>query len=371
MGTLQKFVILGSGNGGKALAGQIASKGHSVNIFEALAPTEDFLKLQNEKEIYLKGDVNCKGTLNCVTTNIEEAVSDRDIIIVVAPAFAHAPLFKLLIPHLKDGQKVIIIPGNYGTFLLKKMMSEYEINKNISISEVASLPFACRAVEYNTVMVYKQKLKLKLATCPVTQNEEILEIMNAIADIYIPGENVLEVSLDNFNAILHPLPVLLNIAGIEKNPKNFRHYIDGVSPLVSKKMEEMDEERMLIGEKYQLPLMSTLEQEKMYYGFNETQSLYDYFNSDESPYKDIYGQSVFGRYITEDLPYLLVPAKQLGEKVGLETPLLDICIKLASALHDRDYIEDGYNLDKLGIAEMSRDEIIEYATTMERTAEAY
>ncbi|WZL74157.1 hypothetical protein QBE52_05300 [Clostridiaceae bacterium 35-E11] len=61
----------------------------------------------------------------------------------------------------------------------------------------------------------------------------------------------------------------------------------------------------------------------------------------------------------------------MAEKVGLEAPLLDICINLASALHDKNYIEDGYNLDKLGISEMSRDEIIEYATTMERTAEAY
>ncbi|CAH2214708.1 NAD/NADP-dependent octopine/nopaline dehydrogenase family protein [Tepidibacter aestuarii] len=364
MKKLYKFAILGCGNGGKALAAQIASKGHSVNIFEALEPTKDFLKLQREKEIYVKGDITCNGNLNCVTADIEEAVSDRDIVLVVAPAFAHEPLFKLLIPHLKDEQKVIIIPGNYGTFLLKKMMSEYGISKNISISEVASLPYACRATEYNTVTVYKQKLKLKLATCPVEKNEEILNIMNEIADIYIYGENVLEVSLDNFNAILHPLPVLLNVAGIEKNPKNFRHYMDGISPLVSKKMEEMDKERMSIGEKYNLKLLSTLDQEKMYYGFNETQSIYEYVNSEESPYKDIYGQSVFGRYITEDLPYLVVPTKQLGEKVGVKTPVIDVCIALASKLHDKNYIETGYNLEKLGIKDMSMNKIIEYAIKM-------
>ncbi|QEK13575.1 NAD/NADP octopine/nopaline dehydrogenase [Crassaminicella thermophila] len=365
-----KYAILGCGNGAKALAAQIASKGHSVNIFEALEPTEVFLKLQEEKVLYVKGDICCEGKLNCVTTNIEEAVSDRDVIIVVVPAFAHEAMFKLLIPYLNDGQKIVIMPGNYGTFMLKKMMAEYGVSKDISITEVASLAYACRATEYNTVTVYKQKRKLKLATCPVEKNAEILEIMNEIADIYIPADNVLEVSLDNFNAILHPLPVLLNVAGIEKNSERFRHYIDGVSPLVSKKMHEMDEERMEIGKKYNLNLMTTLDQEKMYYGENDCETLYEYFNSDESPYKDIYGQSVFGRYITEDLPYLLVPAKQLGEKAGVKTELLSMCINIASKLHDKDYIKEGYNLERLGIAEMSKDEIIQYASKLEKVAEA-
>ncbi|PAB59785.1 NAD/NADP octopine/nopaline dehydrogenase family protein [Anaeromicrobium sediminis] len=359
-----KFAILGCGNGGKALAGQIASQGYSVSMFEALSESEDFKKFQQEKNLHVRGSISCDGALDLITTNMKEAVKDRDIIFVVVPAFAHKPIFELLVPHLEDGQKVIVTPGNYSTFMIKKIMNEMNVHKNISITEVASLPYACRATSHDTVMVYKQKNKLKIATCPTDKNDEILKIMNSISDIYIPAKNVLEVSLDNFNAILHPLPVLLNIAGIEKNSDNFRHYIDGVSPLVSKKMEEMDEERLYIGKEYDLNLISTLEQEKMYYGLNDSSSLYEYFNSDESPYKEIYGQNVFGRYITEDLPYLLVPASQLAQKVGVDTPLLDMCISLASTLHDKDYMENGYNLEHLGISHMTKEEILDYSSNM-------
>ena len=356
-----KFAILGSGNGGRAFCGQIAEKGYPVVMYEPLEETEDYLKLRAEGEMFLKGDITAGGKLSGVTMDIKEAVLDADVILIVVPSFAHKPIFEKLIPELKDGRHVVIVPGNYGGLLLKKMMFDKIVKANITISETSSLPYACRISSYNTVMIYKKKFQMKIATSPKQNNREIVNIMNDIFEDYISfvsGENLLEMDLDNVNQTLHPLPVLLNYGGIEKNPKTFRHYMDGVTPLISEKMMQMDDERMAVGKQFLLKLMSTLDQLKMYYGSNDAKTYYEYVNSPESPYKDIVGHNVRSRYVTEDVPGLEVPAVQLAKRVSVETPVTELCIRLASELHGVDYISKGYTLEKLGIADKTPEEIV-------------
>ena len=355
------FVVLGSGHGGRAVCGQIAERGYSVLMYEPLEETEDFLKIKAEKEMFLDGDITAGGKLRGATMDIEEALQDTDVILVVVPSFAHKPIFNKMVPHLKDGQHVIIVPGNYGGLRLKKIMADVGIKKEITISETVSLPYACRINTYNTVMIYKKKSRLKIASSPNRNNPQVLDIMNDLFGDYVhffAGESLLEVGLDNPNQTLHPLPVLLNYGDIEKNPETFRHYIDGITPLISEKMMDMDEERLAIGRAFSLKLMSTMAQLKMYYGNNDTHSYYEYSNSTESPYKDVIGHNVRSRYLTEDVPGLNVPALQLAEKAGVNTPILDLTIRLTSWLHGVDYVATGTNLEKLGIDDKTPEEIV-------------
>jgi opine dehydrogenase len=277
------------------------------------------------------------------------------------PSFAHPPIFKKMIPHLRDGQHVIIVPGNYGGFLLKKMMLDAGVNPEISISGTASLPYACRISQYNTVTIYKKKYQLKIAISPVEYSSTVLDIMNDVFSGYIEfsaGPNLLTIDLDNVNYSLHPLPLLLNYGHIEKNPDTFRHYIDGVTPLISDLMMKMDEERMAIGNALGLGLTSTMEQLKTYYGQNESKTYYEYVNSEQSPYKDIVGHNVRSRYITEDVPCLHVPAIELARLAGIDVPIVETCVKLSSLLHGVNYAVEGTTLEKLGLGGKSVSEIV-------------
>jgi len=359
-----KCAVIGSGHGGRAICGQIAEKGYSVVMYEPLEETKDYLKIKVEKEMFLDGDLTAGGKLAGATMDIKEAVKDTDVILVVVPSFAHKPIFEKLVPNLKGGQHVIIVPGNYGGLLLKKMMSDRGIEQEITISETVSLPYACRIITYNTVMIYKKKSRLKIASSPGRNNPEALSIMNDIFAGYvnfIPGENLLEVDLDNPNQILHPLPVLFNYGGIEKNPETFRHYMDGITPLISEKMMQMDAERLAIGRAFSLALTPTMEQLKMYYGENDAKTYYEYVNSPESPYKDVIGHNVRSRYLTEDVPGLNVTALQLAKKAAVETPIIALTVRLTSWLHGVDYVSTGTNLEKLGIADKTIEEIIAVA----------
>jgi len=361
MEKMLNFTVLGSGHGGRAVCGQIAEKGYPVIMYEPLEETEDYLKIKAEKEMFLAGDISAGGKLSGATMEIEEALKDADVILIVVPSFAHTPIFKQMVPHLKNGQHVIIIPGNYGGLRLKKMMTDLGIKKEIAISETVSLPYACRIAAYNTVMIYKKKFRLKMASSPSRNNPQAIDIMNDIfgGDVnFIRAQNLLEVDLDNPNQTLHPLPVLLNYGDIERNPETFRHYLDGITPLISEKMAHMDEERLAIGRAFSLKLTSTMDQLKAYYGHNDSKTYHDYSNSSESPYKDVIGHNVRSRYLTEDVPGLNVPALQLAKKAGVETPIIELTVRLSSWLHGVDYVATGTTLEKLGIADKKPEEIV-------------
>ena len=152
--------------------------------------------------------------------------------------------------------------------------------------------------------------------------------------------------------------MLLNYGDIEKNPDTFRHYIDGVTPLISEQMMKMDQERLAIGQALGLELMSAMDQLMMYYGRNESSTYYEYVNSAESPYKDIVGHNVRSRYIAEDVPCLHVPAVELAYLAGVDAPIAELCVKLSSLLHGVDYAAEGTTLAKLGLSGKTAAEIV-------------
>jgi len=361
MNQMLTYAVLGSGHGGRAVCAQIAAKEYPVIMYEPLAETGDYLKIKAGKEMFIKGDMTAGGRLSGATMDIGEAVENAAVILIVVPSFAHQPIFDRLVPHLKDHQHIIIIPGNYGGLRLKKMMFDQGMEKNITISETASLPYACRIVSYNTVLIYKKKYRLDIASSPGEKNAEAIDMMNDLFSGYVKftrAGHLLEMDLDNPNQTLHPLPVLLNYGDIEKHPDTFRHYMDGITPYISDLMMRMDAERLGIGKALGLQLTPVLEQLKMYYGGNDAKTVYEYVNSPESPYTDIIGHHVKSRYLTEDVPGLNVPALQLAGKVDLAAPATETTVRLTSLLHDVDYVSTGTTLDKLGIDHLSPEEIV-------------
>ncbi|MDD2206909.1 MAG: NAD/NADP octopine/nopaline dehydrogenase family protein [Aminobacterium sp.] len=356
-----KFAVLGSGNGARAFCAQIAAKGYDVVMWEPLEATEDYKRLREEKKMHLKGDINIEGTLSGVTMDIEEAMDGAKVLFVVVPSFAHEPIFRKMLPHLKDGQHIVVVPGNYAGFRFRKIMKEEGIDVKVSISETASMPYACRISSYDTVMIFKKKFKLQMATSPVSDTEEVHRIVQDIFEgyvEYIPADNLLAIDLDNINFTLHPFPVLLNYGAIEKNPKGFRHYMDGITPEIAKIMEKLEKERIAIGKALGVHLIGALDQLKMFYGENEAHTYYEYVQSPESPYVDLVGHNIKGRYLTEDVPGVLVPAYLLAQKAGYDATTVKLAIDLASKLHDVDYLKNGTTLETLGIADLSIEEIL-------------
>ncbi len=356
-----KFTVLGSGNGGRAFCAQIAAKGYSVTMWEPLDNVPDFSKIAERKEMFLEGDIHLGGPIE-VTKDIASAMKGAAVLLVVVPSFAHEPIFRKMIPLLEEGQHILIVPGNFGAYRLKAMMDEFGCTKKITVSCTETMPYACRIKSFDVVNIFKKKFIVHIATSPASANNEVLGIFNDVFDGYVRFErfeHLLMSDMSNANFTLHPLPVLLNYGDIEKHPKTFRHYMDGITPLISEQMHRMDEERVAVGKSVGFTLSPTLELLKVYYGKNATRTIYEYVHSPETPYADLAGHDVHGRYLSEDVPGVVTPVVKIAEKAGIETPLSSLVVTLTSQLHGKDYWTCGTTLESLGIGDKNIAEILD------------
>ena len=73
--------------------------------------------------------------------------------------------------------------------------------------------------------------------------------------------------------------------------------------------------------------------------------------------------SLANRYVTEDIPIGLVCWCELGEQLGVATPLMRATIAIGSAISGVDYWQTGRTLDRCGIKGMSAEQIVRYAKT--------
>ena len=71
-------------------------------------------------------------------------------------------------------------------------------------------------------------------------------------------------------------------------------------------------------------------------------------------------QNLQTRLITEDIPMGLVPVASAAEKFGVDAPLHNAFMDLASALIGVDYCSQGRNVENLGLAEMNANEILQF-----------
>ena len=64
------------------------------------------------------------------------------------------------------------------------------------------------------------------------------------------------------------------------------------------------------------------------------------------------------RYVTEEIPYGLVPISEIASMLGIPTPNIDAIIALASTVNDEDYRATGRHLSSLGLGRMTPEELL-------------
>jgi len=356
---INKVAVLGAGNGGQALSAHLAIiKGCKVSLFEHPKFKENIEKINKKGGIELTGELKGFGKIPIATTNIKEAIEDASIIMIVAPSFAQKAFIELALPYLLSSQIIVLIPGNFGSFEIKKILKNN--GKNLTVAETNSLPYACRKVEEGKVNILGVKSYISIATLPAVNIKNVVKLLSNFFPIPLsPAKNSLEISFSNPNMIVHCPTIILNAGRIESTKGNFMFYYDGMTESVCKIMEKMDRERIKIGEKLNLNLISTFEWLKRTYNL-EGESLYEVISS--SPIHGGHGPDAPGnlnhRYITEDIPYLLVPVASFGKLLGIQAPIIECIIKLASAINNTDYFKTGRNLEVLGLSGMSAEKIL-------------
>jgi opine dehydrogenase len=363
MNRTTKWTIIGGGNGGQSLAGHLSIMGFAVRLYDIFEETVEAISEQGG--IHVEGAVQGFGKLELATTDLAQAVDGADIVMVVAPATAHKAIAEACAPVLTDGQIVILHPGaTCGSLEFKSVLAARGCSAQVTLAETNTLIYACRSPKPGHAKIIGIKQDLIVAALPARDTEKVAELFREAFPQVIAGKNVLQPSLGNANAVVHPAPSLLNTSLIESKHE-WSYYYDGITPSIGAFVEKLDAERMALANAFGVDLLPILKWYKVAYGIDKP-TLSEAVRSNPA-YDGIAGQKdLRTRYILEDIPTGLVPMIELGRLSGVPTPRMEVIARLGEYLVEEDFFATGRTLKNLGLEDMSRSDLMNYIETGNR-----
>jgi opine dehydrogenase len=344
--------ILGAGNGGCATAAHLALRGVRATLFDLPAFEDVLIPIREAGTLRLTGVLgDTTVPAPRVTTDASEAVSGADVLVVAVPAFAQEAFAREAAPHVTPGQVVVLTPGATGGALaFSAALRAAGAPDGIVVAETLSLPYACRKAAPDHVHVAGVKRNLPVAAFPARETPRAMAALGAVfPDMLAPAAHVLETSLNNPNAMAHPVPLLLNAGWVETTGGDFRFYTDGISPSVARAMEALDADRMAVVAALGLPAVEAIEWDRRLYGLAGA-TVYE-LNQRSWVHRDIRAPDrVRTRYLTEDVPYGLVPIASIGRELGVRTPAIDLFVDLACTVLGEDLRMGARTAATLGLA---------------------
>jgi opine dehydrogenase len=356
-GAMRKIAVVGAGNGGLAVAGYLGTRGHEVRIMDVNPAAID--PVAKTGSITLTGKIEGEGKVALATTSLADAVRGTDVIMVVVPGDAHGVVAEALTPLVTDKQIVVLHPGGAGGAL--QFAATFKRRRAADcpiIAEVESFLYGSNVLDRNHVHVKTVKLHDRVAALPARNTRLVLDALHDDFPQFVLAKNVLQTSLNHMNAMLHVAGMVMNAGWVETTKGDFEFYRDGLSPAVTRVLEEVDGERMAVSEALgagAISLRGWIEETYHVAGptlFETIQTLHStVYKTSRAP------TSLSSRYLSEDVPTGLVPIAALGEAAGVRAPIMRILIELTSRMHGVDYWMKGRNLEKMGLRSRNRDEI--------------
>jgi opine dehydrogenase len=356
-----KVVVLGAGHAGRGLAGYLSLYGFDVSLYNRTY--ENVKCIAQNRGLEVHGAVEGHASIPIVTSEMDLAIHDRDILIVTVPAQAHTFYANELAPHLEPDQLILLMPGRTGGALEFFKILRYHSNvDDILLGEAQTFSFVSRTTGPNSVLISKIKNKVSVSAFPAVANRRFIRRLRKLPLKLELANNVLETSLNNIGAMLHPTPTILCAGLLESRSGGYNHYLEAISRSVGNLIERIDAERVDVARSFFTRPVTLLDWLKQSYDA-EGDVLYDCIRSIDA-YQGVGCPSTLQhRYVLEDVPTGLVPISYLGKLSGVKTCAIDSVVNIACQLYQTDFWNIGRDLRCLGLNGMTIPEIMEYVQT--------
>lgn len=350
-----KIAVIGAGNGGQAIGGYLAIKGHTVSLYDR--SPEKINTLKKGGGIELTGQISGFGKIDTFTSNIANAIKGATIIMITTIANAHTDLAKSMAPYIEENQVIILNPGRTcGALIFKETLEKCSCTRRYYLGEAQTLIYACRIIENGKVNIIGVKDEVLLAGLPASDTDYILTKLKPIYPCFEKANNVLRTSLENIGAVFHPCVCLFNAATIERQSE-FWFYRD-MTEQVANFIEKFDHERIAVGKAYGIELLSVKDWIVFAYKDTKGTSLCERMKNNPA-YHDIKAPgSIFTRQLTEDIPTGVIPIMELGKAAGVDVPLHTSMVTTIEALLGMDFHAEGRTLKNLGLENLSKNDIL-------------
>lgn len=356
--TVRRAAVIGAGAVGCATAGYLVQQGLEVAVQDVqeslIAP------LREAGGVQLSGVIEGLAPLALATTDAAEAVAGAELVVTAVPASAHAAVARASAAHLAPGAVVMLQPGaTLSAVEFLHVAGQSGLATDFTPVETLNAIFTARLRAPGDVEVFAIKHTVPYAALPAARTPAAGGVIEPLFDCLTPARSgsVLEISLHNMNAIMHPPVTLCNLGPIDR-AEPFRFYFDGGTPAVMDLVEGADAERLALCQAFGVESHSVRDWYERVYGLDQP-TLYERIQAC-TPYATIAAPtSLDTRLLLEDIPTGLVPYCSLGEAVGLALPTLHSLATLAGVLYDRDFFTTGRTLANLGLANLDRTALLQ------------
>ncbi|MCC6805008.1 MAG: NAD/NADP octopine/nopaline dehydrogenase family protein [Anaerolineae bacterium] len=356
MSSIEHILIMGAGPGGMAAAAALANRGYQVNLYnrspERLAPLIELGGIE------IEGDLGEKVVpLARITTDIAEAAENAQLILIAVPGYGQRGMVEALLPFLKSGQTILLLTGSAGSLEVAPLIQStgYTLD-DILLGETVTLPQSARMVGPAKLRVRLPSL-LRFAAFPGRNTQRLMETIGDTLRLK-PTTSVLDPGLNNPNFMIHPAPMLLNYAAVERANGMLSIMNEGMTKGVLRCLDAVDAEKMALQQALGLEVVTI-------------DDLYTQSGSGPHVYRhegEPFGlrDRIWDRYIYEDVPYGTVLYSSLGHMIGVPTPISDGINHILSVVEQTDFWASGRTVESLGIAGMTRAQLVYYLETGEK-----
>ena len=366
-----QITICGGGNAAHALAGLLAAQeGQRVNVylsFEGEAGRwQAGIAAQGGIEV-IQRDGTVLGRPHLVSCQASEALAGSELVLLAVPAFAHGVVLAEIGPYLEEGAWLGALPAR-GCFDLCAWEALREKCFSVTLFGLQSLPWACRIGEYGrSVQILGSKARLDLAVWPTAGAAAVAGRLGALLGTRLdPAAGFFSLTLAGTGQLIHPGILFGRFHDWDGQPlAEAPPFYQGVDAGTATTLEEMSAEvqdlRLALEQRFPGLDLSAVRPLAEWLRRSYADDILDFsslqamFNSNRSyaglrvPARPASGGPGPGgwqpdfrsRYLSEDVPYGLVPTRGIAELAGVETPVIDRVIEWAQTRLGQEYLVAG------------------------------
>lgn len=322
------ITVAGGGNIATQFAVHCADKGNCVTIFTS--KPDSFSK--NLQIVNKDGAVLLSAQISCATSDAEKAFSKADLIFVCVPSLCMKDFAEIIVPYVKKGCAIILVPGSGGG----ECAFKEALGKGCTIAGLQRVPSVARIIEYGkSVRATGYRDELHLAAMPNKNTASICKIVEGIFDIKCtPLPNYLNLTLTPSNPILHTTRLRTVFKDYSEGvvyprlPLFYEEWSDESSRLLLKCDEEVQSICKALVD-FDLSYVKSL---KIHYESPTAEKMTEKISSIEgfkglkTPCREVDGgfiPDLTSRYFTADFSYGLTIIKQIADFCSVSTPNID------------------------------------------------
>ena len=258
----------------------------------------------------------------------------------------HEEVARLIAPYLHDGQHILIVPGNLGAFIFRRVFTEMGVTADVTVSEKEGNLGPCRLSEKAEVTCGRPfSPKGFISSYPASDTPKALAALEGIAE-YKANDNVLVGTMNAGNVVMHICSTLLSATAIDRQGTDFSLFKWALTPSTFSVMRQVRDERNRINEAIGFPIHNDL------YVMANKISRWEEYPENTTFRKYMDGPDALDhRYLHEDCGCGGALAVSVARRMGLPSPVLTALLVLAGAVNGRDYLTEGRTLENLGFGE--------------------